>query len=68
MHIQKFVDRLRASESRGQKDFVMSLTDAKDLHSDITKLLLDLQSMQTKNQPAASEQVVTVEIAGGTFK
>jgi hypothetical protein len=43
----------------------MSLRDAKDLHADITKLLLVLESLR---QPAqAQEEVIKVEITGGTF-
>lgn len=69
MHIQKFVDRLRASESRAQRDFSMSINDAKDLHSDITRLLLQLQTLQEKHtQPSSETQPITVEITGGTFK
>ena len=36
IHLNKFVDRVRGFEARGAKDFVMSLTDAKDMHADIT--------------------------------
>jgi hypothetical protein len=67
-HLQRFVDRVRGADARGARDFTMSMTDAKDLHADITRLLLDLQQLREhastevpKNQP------ITVEIQGGSF-
>ena len=66
LHINRFVDSIKAHEARGQRDFVMSLRDAKDLHADITKLLLTLQVMST--QQRAAEQPVQIELTGGDFK
>ena len=65
LHIQRFVDRLRGQEARGVKDFVMSMTDAKDLHADITRLLAELQSL--KETPADQQEVITVKMDGGRF-
>jgi hypothetical protein len=36
LHINRFVDSIKAHEARGQRDFTMSLRDAKDLRADIT--------------------------------
>ena len=67
LHINRFVDSIKAAESRGQRDLTMSLRDAKDLHSDITKLLLTLESLHTQNiQP--KQETITVELSGGSFK
>jgi hypothetical protein len=67
LHINRFVDNIKAHESRNQRDFTMSMRDAKDLHADITKLLLTLEAMRV---PAAAvkEEVVSIELAGGSFK
>ena len=66
IHINRFIDRIKATESRGQRDLVMTVTEAKDLHSDITKLLLALNELRA---PAAgANDVVTVDLDGGTFK
>jgi hypothetical protein len=67
LHINRFVDSIKAHESRNQRDFTMSMRDAKDLHSDITKLLLTLEAMRAPAGPA-QEQVITVELGGGSFK
>ena len=68
MHIQKFVDRVRACESRGQRDLVLSINDAKDLHADITRLLLELQNLQLQKVIQPNEEIIAVEIHGGGFK
>jgi hypothetical protein len=68
LHINRFIDNIKAHESRGQKDFSMSMRDAKDLHTDITKLLLTLETLHTKSLPAAKDEVIVVELSGGGFK
>jgi hypothetical protein len=67
LHINRFVDSIKAHESRGQRDFTMTMRDAKDLHSDITKLLLTLESLHTRNTQSKQE-TITVELNGGSFK
>lgn len=64
-HIVKFIDRIKASESRGQRDFIMTMTEAKDLHADITKLLIKLQ--ESSNNQVDQAQVIEVRVQGGTF-
>ena len=65
LHIKRFIDRLQSLESRGSKDFTCSLQDAKNLHADITRLLLDLE--QARGQPPAKDEVITVQLEGGSF-
>lgn len=62
----RFIDSIKAHEARGQRDLTMSLRDAKDLHADITKLLLLTEEL--RRQQTAAEETVTVELAGGSFK
>lgn len=68
MHIQKFVDRVRGQEARGARDLVMSLQEAKDLHADITRLLLTLQTLQESRANEPQEPQMEVRMDGGTFK
>jgi hypothetical protein len=68
LHINRFVDSIKAHESRGQRDFTMTLRDAKDLHADITKLLLTLETMRSSVNTSTEEQVISVELSGGSFK
>lgn len=65
IHINRFVDRIKATESRGQKDFIMSMSEARDLHADITKLLLALQ--QVKETAPQESSTIVMEMDGGKF-
>lgn len=66
LHIHRFVDLVRATESRGQTSVIMPLQAAKDLHADITKLLLNLQQHQQFAQ--SSSEPIEIEVTGGGFK
>jgi hypothetical protein len=65
LHIKRFIDRLQSFESRGIKDFSCPLQDAKNLHSDITRLLLDLEAARA--QTPTKEETVTIQLEGGSF-
>lgn len=70
IHLQKFVDRVRGFEARGAREFTMSLQEAKDLHADVTRLLLDLQNLRealAQQQATGEDQVITVKMDGGAF-
>lgn len=66
LHINKFIDKIKAVESRRQGEVVLTINEARDLHADITKLLLILQHLQEQKTTDTSE-VVTVELTGGSF-
>ena len=67
LHLQKFVDRVRGHEARGSKDFIMTLAEAKDMHADITRLLLELHDLREKASKPQTEEVITVQVGGGSF-
>jgi hypothetical protein len=67
LHIHRFVDAIKAAEARGQRDLQMTLRDAKDLHADITKLLITLEQMR-KPANNTDDSVIKVELTGGSFK
>ena len=67
LHINRFIDNIKAAESRAQKDFIMPMREAKDLHADITKLLLVVTNLQSQVQALQQESVITVEVAGKDF-
>lgn len=64
LYIRKFIDRLQQCELKGQKDFSCPIADAKNLHNDITRLLLDLDAVKQSSQ---SDEVVQIELGGGNF-
>ena len=67
IHLQKFVDRVRGQEARGARDLIMTMNEARDLHADITRLLLTLQTLQESQTKVATADVIRVEIKGGEF-
>jgi hypothetical protein len=67
IHIQKFIERLQGFEARGARDFTMPIKDAKDLHADLTRLLIALQAARESAVNAAQESEITVEMKGGAF-
>lgn len=66
LHIHRFIDSIKAAESRGSRDLIMTVREAKDLHSDITKLLVTLE--QLRSTSTTQDSVVAVQISGGSFK
>lgn len=73
IHIQRFVDRLAAADTRRAKDLVLPMDDAKGLHQDITKLLLLLEeynviARKALTDAAATAEVVEVHVSGGSYK
>lgn len=65
LHITKFIDRIRSYEARNIKDFTMSIQEAKDLHTDITKLLLKLEE-KSIDKPIV-DSTIELEIRGPKF-
>lgn len=65
LHINRFIDRIKAAEGRNQRDLSMTLSEARDLHADITKILLLVEELRkTSNNPAATS---SIELDGGSF-
>jgi hypothetical protein len=67
IHIQKFIERLQGFEARGARDFTMPIKDAKDLHADLTRLLITLQAARESVVDAVQDSAITVEMKGGSF-
>ena len=68
LHINRFIDRIKAADARQQRDLTMSMSDAKDLHADITKLLLALQVLHEQGTPVTTNNpTIELEVTGGAF-
>jgi hypothetical protein len=67
IHLQKFIERLQGFEARGAKDFIMPITDAKGMHADLTRLLLDLTELKETAVAAKKDEIITVKMVGGSF-
>jgi hypothetical protein len=53
-------------EARQNKDIVLSITDARGLRDDVSKLLADLYAMSA-DQPK-QEEITEVQVKGGSFR
>jgi hypothetical protein len=65
IHINRFIDKVKFFESKNSKDFIIPLAEAKNLHIDITKLLLVIQEQQSHNQEKQSS--VNSSVDGGDW-
>jgi hypothetical protein len=45
----------------------MTMTEAKDLLADITRLLLDLETVRRVAVNARSDETITIKMDGGSF-
>lgn len=67
IHLQKFIDRVQGTEARGLKDVSIPLTDAKAMHAELTRLLLELQTFKEAAVRQPQEEVIQVAVSGGSF-
>jgi hypothetical protein len=67
IHIQKFIERVQGFEARAAKDFTMPMKDAKDLHADITRLLLTVNQLREIAVAAQQNDKISIEVGGGSF-
>jgi hypothetical protein len=69
IQIQKFINKIRSFDARGVRDFTMPLSDAKDLHTEITSLLLQMEDMRSKLiEQVESQEITDTIMSGGSFK
>lgn len=64
IHIKRFIDKVSLMEGKQNKDIVMPYSEAKGLRDELAKLLVDLHSLDKQQK----DEVITVEIRGGSFK
>lgn len=67
IHLQRFIERLQGFEARGAKDFIMPIADAKGMHADLTRLLLELTTLKEQAVIAQDNEVVSIKMDGGVF-
>jgi len=68
LHLQKFIERVRGHEFKGNKDFIMPMTDAKGMAADLTELLLELRMLKESSNTVSKEEIIEVSVSGGRFK
>jgi len=67
IHLHRFVERLQGFEARGAKDFIMPITDAKGMHADLTRLLLELTALKEQAVAGQDDEVISIKMDGGSF-
>ena len=66
IHIRSFIGKVSLLESKKTKDLVIPMAEARGLRDEIALILADLQEYNSKSK--TEEQVLQIEIKGGTFK
>jgi hypothetical protein len=66
IQIKRFLDKVSLMDSKRSKDLVLPMSEARVLRDEIAKLLADLYELS--NEGATKEEVIKVEITGGSFK
>jgi hypothetical protein len=66
IHIKRFIDKISAMESKQNKDVVIPMQEARGLRDEVAKLLSDLYERNLEKDK--TEEVLKVEITGGSFK
>lgn len=67
LYIDRFIDRVQGQDARGGTDLVMSMTEAKGLLADITRLLLALETARSKQSDPSTLEIVSVSVQGGSY-
>ncbi len=67
LNIKRFIDKVAVAESKQTKDLVLPMADARGLRDEISKLLSDLYILSQDQNIAKENEIVQVEIKGGSF-
>lgn len=68
IHIKRFIDKMALMESKQARDIVLPAADARGLRDEISKLLSDLYELSNAKTNDKSNDVIQIEIKGGSFK
>lgn len=68
VQIQKFINKIKVAEARGARDMSIPLGEAKDLHAELTTLLLQMQDLRSQYIEKQENEVVEINMSGGSFK
>lgn len=66
INIKRFFDKVSLMESKQSKDLVIPIAEARILRDEMAKVLAD--AYEAKKEEKESDEVVKIEIKGGSFK
>ena len=68
IHIKRYIDKMALVESKQSKDVVLPISDARGLRDEVSKLLSELHELAQNKKDNATNEIVEIEIKGGSFK
>lgn len=68
MHIKRFLDKVSLIEARQARDVVLPISEARGLRDEIASMLADLNSLNKTDKENKTNEIIEVQIKGGTFK
>lgn len=68
IHIKRFIDKVSITEAKQSKDIVLPIADARGLRDEIAKLLSDLYEYSVTAQDEKKEEIIEIQVKGGSFK
>lgn len=66
IHIKRFIDKIAAQDGKQGRDVVLTISDARSLRDEISKLIIDRYEEALSNSSDNSE-VVQVELKGNKW-
>lgn len=67
ININKFIDKVSATEHKRSNNLVLNIDEAKGLRDEILKLLSDNYDLLNKKQDSLDNALIQVEINGGKW-
>jgi len=68
IHIKRFIEKVSITEAKQSKDIVLPISDARGLRDEIAKLLSDLYEYSVTAQEEKKEEIIEIQVKGGSFK
>lgn len=64
IHIKRFIDKVASMEGRQGRDVILSISDARALRDEISKIILDQYEAPAKSK---QDDIINVEVKGGKW-
>jgi hypothetical protein len=68
LHLKKFNDRVKVLNQTNSRDLVLSAAEARQLQADIFDLLAKINDLVEIKRKEEVEDVIKIDVQGGSFK
>jgi hypothetical protein len=65
IHIKRFIDKIAAQEGKQGRDVVLTISDARALRDEISKLIMDRYEESSSN--SNNDELIQVELKGNKW-